>query len=159
MTRRIDQIAADIEARSKARDAERDRLDRLIERHKKRRDGLAYIGSRDFLTEVFDVVCADIPGGRFEVSGPFGLGPEWGVSIDGDDGHAYLLFRGSGTAAKLVDTESDNGTFGEGTIGRMNGLHRKATVLDPDPKALVDMIVAQMAENRLRAMAAQGRAA
>lgn len=159
MTRRIDEIAADVEARSSARDAERDRLDRLIERHKKRRDGLGYIGSRDFLTEVFDVVCADIPGGRFEVSGPFGLGQEWGVTIDGDDGHAFLLFRGSGTAAKLVDTGSDDGTFPEGTLGRMNGLHRTAKALDPDPKVLVDMIVAQMAENRLRAMASQGRAA
>lgn len=159
MMRRIDEIAAGIEARSKARDAERDRLDRLIERHKKRRDGLAYIGSRDFLTEVFEVVCADIPGGRFEVSGPFGMGPEWGVTIDGDDGHAFLLFRGSGTAAKLVDTESDSGMFPKGSIGRMNGLHRTAEPLDPDPKVLIDMIAAQMAENRLRAIADQGRAA
>jgi hypothetical protein len=159
MSRTIDQIAGDIAARSAAVDAERERLDRLIARHEKRRAGLKYVGSREFLSEVFELVCADLPGGRFEVSGPFGMGPEWGVTIDGDDGHAFLLFRGSGTAAKLIDTESDNRTFGEGTLGRMNGLHRTAAALEPDPRILVDMIVAQMAENRLRAMADQGRAA
>ena len=159
MMRRIDEIAADVDARARALEAERERLDRLIARHTKRREGLGYVGSKHFLQEVFETVVDAIPGGRFEVSGPFGMGPEWGVTIEGDEGHAFLLFRGSGTAAKLIDTESDDGSYPEGSIGRMNGFHRRASALDPDPQALVDMIVAQMAENRLRAMAAGGRAA
>lgn len=151
----VRRIADDLSKRHDAAVAERERLDRLIARHQRRRDSIRVPGAREFLEAVFTRVVDDMPGADFEIMGPFGLGCEYGVSIRENGGTlAHLSFRaGEGADAVFVDTSVDDGRFASGTLGRMNGLHHPARPLDDDLSVLVANIHAQIAENRLRKMA------
>lgn len=74
--------------------AEMARLDRLIERHKRKRDSIRPPYAGAMLEEVFREIVSHTPGRSFRVMGPFGLGSEYGVSVEEDGAHlAHFTFR------------------------------------------------------------------
>jgi len=135
--------------------AEMARLDRLIERHKRKRDSIRPPYAGAMLEEVFREIVSHTPGRSFRVMGPFGLGSEYGVSVEEDGAHlAHFTFRSAeGADARLVDTSVDTGRFAQNTLGRANGMHHPSKDMPEDVTTWLAMIEQQIAENRLRAMA------
>ena len=150
MSGEIKEIGDKFIADHDAREAERDRLQRLIERHKRKLDKLHRLGSGDHLKRVFEAVCAAMPGTAFSTSGPFGLANERGVTVTAPGGEtAYFSFRSGEPLAQIIDLDSDDGTPAN-TVGRINGFHRSAVDLPDDMETLVKMVEEQFAEDRLR---------
>jgi hypothetical protein len=152
-----DRMKADHEAAMK----ERARLDALIARHQRKRDAIPYRNAGELLKAIFEEVVKDTPERIVRVMGPFGLGAEYGVSIDENGGNlAHFTFRsGDGPEARMVNTDVDTGRFAPGTMGRQNGLHHPSMPIPDDLSELMRMVETQIAENRLRQMAQPGRAA
>ncbi len=138
-----------------ARDmAEIDRLERLIARHKRKRESIRPPYAGAMLEEVFKEILSHMPGRTCSVSGPFGLGGEYGVSImEGDANLAHFTFRSDGVQARLVDTSVDTGRFAPNSLGRVNGLHHPSMDMPEEIDVWIQMIEKQIAESRLRNMA------
>lgn len=134
--------------------AEIDRLDRLIARHKRKRESIRPPYAGAMLDAVFKEILSHMPGRTCKVMGPFGMGGEYGVSVmEGDATLAHFSFRSDGVNARLVDTSVDTGRFAPNTLGRMNGLHHPSSDMPEEIDVWIRMIEEQIAESRLRNMA------
>ena len=151
MSGEIAAITAKLIEEDAANEKERERLQKLIKRHERKLEKLRRMNGRDCLTRVFDAVCEAMPGTKYELSGPFGLGNERGVSLSrGPDERTYISFRDAeGPLVRMVDFESDNG-LPENSIGRVNGLHRASVPLPEDLSDIIKIIEEDFAESRLR---------
>jgi hypothetical protein len=133
---------------------ERERLRALIARHEAAIGRLPIRGAGTALSEIAELV-TDRTGLAASVSGPFGMNNDYGLSVEEREGvsAAYFKLRPRADDAEfdLVDLESDDARFPQGSLGRMNGSHMR-TVPMPDLDALLRMIEEQRAENRLRRM-------
>lgn len=152
MSGEIAAITAKLVEEDRINEKERERLQALIKRHERKIEKLGRLNGKDHLTRVFDVVCEAMPGTTYELSGPFGLANERGVSLKrADDEKAHISFRSAeGPLVNMIDTESDNG-LPENSIGRINRLHHSSKTLPDDLAEIVQIIEEQFAESRLRA--------
>lgn len=79
-------------------EAERKRLERLVARHQQSLAALPHVGSQDFLQKVGDLVAermnekhgTELVG---EVSGPFGMSPDWYLSLRTTDKACWSIVK------------------------------------------------------------------
>lgn len=79
-------------------EAERARLERLVAKHKASLQSLPYEGTGRILETIGPGLCQDIGRRRgvtlrHRVSGPFGMSPDWYLSIDETDGSNWSILR------------------------------------------------------------------
>ena len=104
----------------------------------------------DVLEEIAEALRERMPDRRIETLGPFGLGSETAIHIhDGKETVASISLRPDGNAPGLVmiDQESES-PYPEGSIGRLNGLGRRAVPLPRTIDGLVELLRAQERERR-----------
>jgi hypothetical protein len=94
----ISTIRAKTLADRKGVEAERKRLERLVTRHQESIAALPFIGSREFLEKV-GVLLADRMNEKHgaelvhEVSGPFGMAPDWYLSLRTTDKACWSIVK------------------------------------------------------------------
>lgn len=87
-------------------EAERKRLERLVARHRESLAALPHVGSRDFLQKVGDLLAermnekhgTELVG---EVSGPFGMSPDWYLSLRTTDKACWSIVKLVGALESL----------------------------------------------------------
>lgn len=79
-------------------EAERKRLERLVTRHQESLAALPHVGSRDFLQKVGDLLADRMNEKRgtelvAEVSGPYGMSPDWYLSLRTTDKACWSIVK------------------------------------------------------------------
>jgi hypothetical protein len=95
--------------------AERQRIERLISRHRRTLEGIAYIGTREVLTAAGRLLADRINeahGTRLEaeVNGPYGMAPDWYLTLRSVEDASWAIVRIVGGPERLtIKSESERG--------------------------------------------------
>jgi len=131
------------------RDAELDRIRKSIDRLKKRQERL-YNNTptiKDYLEALGETLRKKLKADFYEVYGPFGLSNEYGLSVclktEDDKKEKTLLHMsccpGHDDGIVFIDDNTDTGNYPKGSIGKLNGLHKKR--LSPTNKMTLNWII------------------